>query len=71
MKDSCVLVWLYVDDMLIMKTSKDVINSTKKMLNSNFDIKDLSQADVILGIKIIRSDGGFILTQSHYVEKKY
>ena len=35
-----------------MGTGKDVINSTKKMLNSSFDMKGLGQADVILGIKI-------------------
>ena len=51
MKNSCVLVCLYVDDKLIMGTSKDAINSTKKMLNSSFDKKYLGQSDVILGIK--------------------
>ncbi|CAL8175186.1 unnamed protein product [Prunus armeniaca] len=68
-KNSCVLVCLYVDDMLIMGTSKDAINSTKKMLNSSFDMKDLGQADVILGIQIKRNNDGYILTQSHYAEK--
>ncbi|CAL2253197.1 unnamed protein product [Prunus armeniaca] len=68
-KNSCVLVCLYVDDMLIMGTSKDAINSTKKMLNSSFDMKDLGQADVILGIQIKRNNDGYILTQFHYAEK--
>ncbi|CAL2262923.1 unnamed protein product [Prunus armeniaca] len=52
-----------------MGTSKDAINSTKKMLNSSFDMKDLGQADVILGIQIKRNNDGYILTQSHYAEK--
>ena len=63
------MVYLYVDDMLIMGTSKDVINSTKKMLSSKFDMKDLGQADSILGIQIKRNNDGYILTQTHYVEK--
>ena len=67
--DSCVFVCLYVDDMLIMGTSKDVIMSTKKLLSSIFDMKDLGLADVILGIQIKRNNEGYILTQSHYVEK--
>ena len=67
MKNSCVLVCLYVDDMLIMGTSKDVINSTKKMLISSFDMKDLGQPDDILGIQIKRTVEGYILTQSHYI----
>ena len=57
-KNSCVLVCLYVDDMLIMGTSKDAINSTKKMFNSSFDMKDLGQANVILGIQIKRNSDG-------------
>ena len=67
--NSCVFVCLYVDDMLIMGTSKDVIMSTKKLLSSIFDMKDLGLADVILGIQIKRNNEGYILTQSHYVEK--
>nr|GEU77298.1 retrotransposon-related protein [Tanacetum cinerariifolium] len=37
------------DDMLIMGTNMDVINQTKKMLHSSFDMKDMREADVILG----------------------
>nr|GEX73848.1 retrovirus-related Pol polyprotein from transposon TNT 1-94 [Tanacetum cinerariifolium] len=36
------------DDMLIMGTNMDVINQTKKMLHSSFDMKDMGEADVIL-----------------------
>ena len=39
------------------------------MLNKKFDMKDLEVADVILGIKIIRTFEGYALFQSHYVEK--
>ena len=67
--NSCVFVCLYVDDMLIMGTSKDVIISTKKLLSSIFDMKDLGLANVILGIQIKRNNEGYILTQSHYVGK--
>ena len=66
--NSCVFVCLYVDDMLIMRTSKDVIMSTKKLLRSIFDMKDLCLADVILGVQIKRNNEGYILTLSHYVE---
>ena len=66
--NSCVFVCLYVDDMLIMGTTKDVIMSTKNLLRSIFDMKDLGLADVILGVQIKRNNEGYILTQSHYVE---
>jgi len=47
-----------------------VIEEVKKFLSSNFDMKDLGEADVILNIKLIREvDGGVNLLQCHYVEK--
>jgi hypothetical protein len=47
-----------------------VIEEVKKFLSSNFEIKDLGEADVILNIKLLREgDGGVIYLQSHYVEK--
>ncbi|KAK3016990.1 hypothetical protein RJ639_005355 [Escallonia herrerae] len=50
---SGVLICLYVDDMLIFGTDIDKINEAKNFLTSNFSMKDLGEADVILGIKII------------------
>jgi hypothetical protein len=55
--------------MLIFCTDYDSIVNTKNFLSSNFDLKDLGVADVILGIRIIRNNGGLILTQSHHIEK--
>lgn len=52
-----------------MGSSHDVIMNTKKMLTKHFDMKDMGKADVILGIKIVKTPEGIILTQSHYVEK--
>nr|GEV19682.1 zinc finger, CCHC-type [Tanacetum cinerariifolium] len=46
-----------------------MIKSTKDMLKSKFDIKDMGLADVILGIKIIRSHNRLVLSQAHYVDK--
>jgi hypothetical protein len=33
-----------------------------------FDMKDLREAGVSLNIKLIKTDGGITLSQSHYVE---
>ncbi|KAL6342872.1 hypothetical protein AAG906_016891 [Vitis piasezkii] len=57
-----------IDGMLIMGTNKNIINSTKKMLRSKFDMKDLGLADVILGIRAKKNHEGYVLTQSHYIE---
>lgn len=41
----------------------------KSLFSNNFDIKDLREASVILGIKITRFEKGVSLDQSQYVEK--
>jgi hypothetical protein len=65
-----VILCLYVDDILIFGSSLKVIETVKKFLSSNFEIKDLGEADVILNIKLLKeSDGGVTLLQSHYVKK--
>ena len=67
--DVCIILCLYVDDILIFGSNIHVITNTKIFLSSNFDTKDLGPVDVILGIKKIRNGGGTTWTQSHYVEK--
>jgi hypothetical protein len=65
-----VILRLYVDDILILGMSLDVIKETKDFLSNNFEMKDLGEANVILNIKLMREgDGGITLVQSHYVEK--
>ncbi|XP_076914548.1 uncharacterized protein LOC143573594 [Bidens hawaiensis] len=64
-----VILYLYVDDMLIIGSNDNIIRSTKDMLKARFDMKDLGLADVILGVQITRNQNGLVLSQSHYVEK--
>ncbi|CAM8940498.1 unnamed protein product [Rhodiola kirilowii] len=64
-----VIICLYVDDMLIFGTNLECINQTKDVLSSKFSMKDMGEAEVILGIRIERVEGGIALTQSHYIEK--
>ena len=64
-----ILLCLYVDDMLILGNNTYIINQTKNMLKRSFEMKDMGLADVILGIKIIRTNEGLTLSQTHYSEK--
>ena len=64
-----VIISLCVDDMLIFGSDMHVINETKNMLKSHFDMKDLGEANFILGMKITKTCNGIFLDQSHYVEK--
>nr|GEV05737.1 ferredoxin C 1, chloroplastic [Tanacetum cinerariifolium] len=49
--------------------NEKMIKSTKDMLKLNFDMKDIGLADVILRIKIIRTQNELMLSQEHYVDK--
>jgi hypothetical protein len=65
-----VILCLYVHDILIFGNNINVIKEVKHFLSSNFEMKDLVEADVILNIKLLREgNGGVTLVQSHYVEK--
>ncbi|XP_026396723.1 uncharacterized protein LOC113291402 [Papaver somniferum] len=68
-KSEFVILCLYVDDMLIFGSDLSIVEQTKKFLSSNFDMKDLGEADVILGIKILSKGDELVLTESHYIEK--
>jgi len=67
--DKGVIICLYIDDMLIFGIDIEQIKNTKIFLSQNFDMKDLGEADAILGIKITRVDNGLIISQSHHFEK--
>ena len=65
-----VILCLYVDDILIFGNNINVIEEVKGFLSSNFEMKDLGEANVILNIKLLREEnGGVTLMQSHYAEK--
>jgi hypothetical protein len=59
---SCVIVFLYVVDMLIFGTNDHMIKSTKKILTNKLDMKELGVVVVILGIKFLKTSNGFILS---------
>ncbi|GJZ63689.1 zinc finger, CCHC-type containing protein [Tanacetum coccineum] len=64
-----VIICLYVDDMLIFGTDQVQVDLTKEFLSSKFSMKDMGEADVILGIRIKHESNGIAISQSHYIEK--
>lgn len=46
------ILYLYIDDILIVGSNEKMMKDTKNMLNSKFDMKDMRLADLILGIQI-------------------
>jgi hypothetical protein len=49
-----IYVVLYVDDMLLVGNKMDVIKEVKSQLSFKFDMKDLGDANFIMGIEIKR-----------------
>nr|GFA76979.1 zinc finger, CCHC-type [Tanacetum cinerariifolium] len=45
------------------------VDLTKELLSSRFSMKDMGEADVILGIRIKQESNGIAISQSHYIEK--
>ncbi|KAL4342069.1 hypothetical protein GQ457_08G033670 [Hibiscus cannabinus] len=66
---NCVIICLYVDDMLIFSNCYKLLHETKRYLASNFDMIDMGETNLILKVKIIRKGDSIILSQEHYVEK--
>ncbi|GJT20674.1 zinc finger, CCHC-type containing protein [Tanacetum coccineum] len=60
-----VIIYLYVDGMLIFGTDQVQVDLTKEFLLSRFSIKDMGEADVILGIRIKHESNRIAISQSH------
>ena len=53
--NTCVVICLYIDDMLIFGTSLEVVCETKKFLGSKFDMKDLMGLNFLKSTMLRRS----------------
>jgi hypothetical protein len=69
--NSFIILFLYVDSILIVGNNKEMIETTKRWLSSNFEMKDMGEASYVLGVKIIRDCAKklFSLTQKTYIKK--
>ena len=62
---------LYVDDILLIGNDVGVMSSVKVWLSSQFDIKDIGEANFILGIKLWKDCKNKMLglSQTRYIDK--
>ena len=62
---------LYVDDILLIGNDVGVMSLVKVWLSSQFDMKDLGEANFILGIKLWRDHKNKMLglSQARYIDK--
>ena len=66
-----VILSLYVDDILLAGNSKERIDTAKKWLSSNFEMKDMGEASYVLGMKIVRDRAKKLLglSQKTYIKR--
>lgn len=58
---------VYVDDIIITGDDVDAINNLKRLLQSEFKVKDLGKLQYFLGIEIARSKDGIFISQRKYI----
>ena len=62
-----VSILLYVDDLVITGADLAEINRVKLQLAASFDMKELGDLHYFLGIEVIRTPEGILISQHHYV----
>ena len=66
-----VILFLYVDDILLVANDMSMLHDVKKYLSKNFEMKDMGEASYVIGIEIFRdrSQGLLSLSQEGYINK--
>jgi hypothetical protein len=59
-------ILLYVDDLVITGADLEEINRIKRQLAASFEMKDLGDLHYFLGIEVMRTPEGILMSQRHY-----
>ncbi|KAJ1699274.1 hypothetical protein LUZ63_007786 [Rhynchospora breviuscula] len=65
-KDVTIYILVYVDDIIVTGSDKEIIQTLIQALHCNFSIKDLGQLSYFLGIEVTHSITGLHLSQTRY-----
>ncbi|XP_019198080.1 PREDICTED: uncharacterized protein LOC109191862 [Ipomoea nil] len=62
-----VYVLVYVDDILVMGSSMNLVNELLAKLSTEFKIRNLSEPDFFLGIETVKCDNEILLSHQRYM----
>ena len=65
----CIILIIWVDDIIIAARNVDILNDVKTILSNRFKMKDLGQLSMFLGIEFKFENDCISMNQSKYVEK--
>ena len=60
---------IYLDNMILTRNNKHEIHNIKKLLDTVFGIKDLSDLHYFLGIEVINTETGLILHHNKFLKE--
>ncbi|XP_070020838.1 uncharacterized mitochondrial protein AtMg00810-like [Nicotiana sylvestris] len=66
MNSKLVVILVYVDDLLVTRSSLRLIQQVTKDLKERFKMKDLGELKYLLGIEFSRSQKGIVMCQRKY-----
>ena len=64
---SLIVILLYVDDLVIGGKDLAEINKVKSLLSGRFEMNDLHDLHYFLGIEVIRTPVGIMISQRNYI----
>jgi hypothetical protein len=63
-----IIITVWVDDLLLFATSDKLMESAKKMLQSEWDVTDMGEPRKIVGIEVTLKPDSITISQSKYIE---
>ena len=64
--DNPIIIILYVDDLVIGGENLADINKVKSLMSRKFKMKDMQELHYFLGIEVIQTPVGILISQRHY-----
>lgn len=68
-KDTIMYFLMYVDDLILTGINVSQLNFFVNSLSSQFSLKKLGELNYFLGIEVVRTIGGLLLSQQKYIKE--